>query len=38
VAEDFGGVEAAAKESDVNIAVHQHGRVHFLALAVFREP
>ena len=30
--------EAAAAEADVNIAVHQHGRVHFLALAVFREP
>ena len=38
VAEDFGGVEATAEESDVNIAVHQHGRVHFLALAAFLEP
>jgi hypothetical protein len=38
VAEDFGGVETAAEESDVNIAVHQHGRVHFLALAAFLEP
>ena len=38
VAEDFGGVETAAEEADVNIAVHQHGRVHFLDLAAFLEP
>ena len=36
VAEDFGGVEATAEQADVNIAVHQHGRVHFLA--AFLEP
>ena len=37
IAEDFGGVEAAAEQADVNIAVHQHGRFRFLGLAAFLE-
>ena len=37
IAEDFGGVEATAEQADVNIAVHQHRRVHFLGLAAFLE-